>query len=191
MALLLVVGALLAACGTSGRTLRDPAPGATAPPRKTTTTVAAVDTTPAVPFSLSSEAWAPGGEIPARFTCDGEDVSPPLTISGVPAGTAEVVLTVNDPSALGYELWAVAGIAPDTTEIPEGGVPAGATELTNDSGTRAWHGPCHSGGTRSYDVTAYALPAPSGLGPDSTPPAVAAAVAAATATAVLTGTYTR
>src|SRR6478736_3309763 len=88
---LVVVGIILGGCGTSGRTLRDPVPGATAPPRKTSSTPSTA-VLQAVPqgLSIASSAWTAGGEIPLGYTCDGQNVSPPLSITGAPEGTVEL-----------------------------------------------------------------------------------------------------
>ncbi len=192
-----VVTLVAAACGTSGRTLRDPQPGATAPPRKgsaTTSTAAfgAVQAVPGAGLAISSTAWTAGGEIPTRFSCDGEDVSPPLTISGAPEGTVELVLVVTDQDAGGLLHWVVAGIPPGAPSFPQAGLPAGAIEVPNSSGELGWLGPCPpSGQTHTYDFTAYALTAASGLSASSTQAQLDAAVETSSSTAAMTGTYTR
>lgn len=192
----LVLVALLAGCGTSGRTLRDPKPGATAPPRKgasTTTTAAAIIGAPTGSgLSVSSSAWAPGDEIPIGYTCDGQQVSPPLTISGAPTGTVELVLVVTDQDLPGFVHWVVAGIPPGTPSFPQATLPPGAVEVPNSGGTGAWVGPCPpSGATHVYDFTVYALDAASGLGATSTQAEVDAVVGQAFTLAAMTGTYTR
>jgi Raf kinase inhibitor-like YbhB/YbcL family protein len=187
---------VVAACGTSGRALRDPAPGATAPPRKgsasTTTTVgAAFGTTPVVGLGISSTGWEAGGEIPVGYTCDGQDVSPPLTISGAPEGTVELVLVVTDQDQGGFVHWIVAGIPPGAPSFPQGEVPVGAVQAPNSEGDAAWLGPCPpTGTTHVYDFTVYALSASSGLGPTSTRDQLDQALLNATSTAAMTGTYT-
>jgi len=193
-----VVGVVAAGCGTSGRTLRDPVPGATAPPRKgattTTSTVvgAAVQAAPGAGLSISTTAWTPGGSIPTRFTCDGQSVSPPLTISGAPEGTVELVVVVSDQDAGGFLHWVVAGIPPGAPSFPQAGLPAGAIEIPNSSGAGTWFGPCPpAGATHTYDFTVYALTAASGLRATSTPAQLDAALQTATSTAAMTGTYTR
>jgi Raf kinase inhibitor-like YbhB/YbcL family protein len=195
-AAVLVALALLAGCGTSGRTLRDPKPGATAPPRKgasTTTTVAAAIGAPTgAGLAVSSTGWVPGGEIPIGYTCDGQQVSPPLTITGAPTGTVELVLVVTDQDLPGFVHWVVAGIPPGTPSFPQATLPPGAVEVPNSGGGTAWVGPCPpSGATHVYDFTVYALDAASGLGAGSTQADVDAAVADAFTTAAMTGTYTR
>jgi Raf kinase inhibitor-like YbhB/YbcL family protein len=199
---------LLGACGTSGRTLRDPAPGATAPPRKpdttaasTTTTTGAVldttptsiETTPAVDLSLTSEAWADGGAIPVAHTCQGTATSPPLTIEGVPAGTAELLLVMRDLDDSGYLQWVVAAIPPADPSFPAGSVPPGAQQLYNDGDVTSYRAPCPPAGTgrHTYELTVAALAAPAGLDPKVTSAQLTAAVDGALATATLTGTYAR
>lgn len=183
------------ACGTSGRTLRDPVPGATAPPRKgasTTSAPPALAATPGAGLSIASTAWTPGGAIPRASTCDGQDISPPLTISGAPEGTVELVLVVTDQDAAGFLHWVVSGIAPGAPSFPQGGLPTGAVEAPNSSGTTAWFGPCPPvGSTHTYDFTVYALTAASGLGPSSSAAELDAALTLATSTAAMTGTYAR
>ena len=184
---------VLASCGTSGRTLRDPAPGATAPPRKTSTTAGAAATQALTgALSITSPSWSPGGEIPIEYTCDGADTSPPLTISGAPDDTVELVLVVRDPDAGGLLHWAVAGISPGSPSFPAGDVSPDAVVLPGGRGDNAWFGPCPPEGTvHTYEFTLHALPAPSGLGIGSSEQDLDDAVAAATSVAVLTGTYTR
>ena len=194
----LVVAALVVAgCDTGdGRALEPPAPGATAPPVPTSTTVApattaVLGTAPAsdVPLTLASPAFAEGGPIPARQSCDGEELSPALTWSGVPAGTVELAVTVVDPDAAGgpFVHWVVTGIDPVVTGFGEGGLPESASEV------RPWIGPCPpEGETHTYVVTLYALTDGLALPADAGPEDALAALGSMPApTAVLTGVYSR
>ena len=195
--------AVLTGCGTSGRALRDPAPGATAPPRKTSTTTAAavIDTSPVttaptttatpISFALRSPAWESGAAIPAEFTCTGEAQSPPLSVEGVPAGTAELVLLVRDTDDDGYIQWAVAGIPPADPSFPTDGTPSGAVELYNDGDVTSWRAPCPQSGTHTYEFTMYALAQPSGLSLSSRDGAFQTVADSAVASAAMTGTYAR
>ncbi len=197
----LLVTLVVAACGTSGRTLREPAPGAKAPPRQnagaTTTTAAAGASTSAgavirgASFTLTTTAWTRGGSIPRAYTCDGADTSPPLAIGGVPDGAVELVLVVTSQLQPDRSLWLLAGIGPATVSIPQGGVPTGAIQIVNSSGTSRWSGPCPTVGTESYDFTLYALRTPSGLTTTSTLAEIDAAVAQPMSVAAVTGSYTR
>lgn len=96
---------------------------------------------------------SPGGPIDARYTCDGDDVSPALGWEGAPAGTRELALVVDDPDANGFTHWLVYGIPSGVTSLPEGvpqnGEVEGPTPLRqgeNDFGDTGWGGPCPPGG---------------------------------------------
>jgi phosphatidylethanolamine-binding protein (PEBP) family uncharacterized protein len=86
---------------------------------------------------LASTGFDDGGTIPKRFTCSGEDVSPPLAIRGMPGETRELALVVEDPDADRFVHWSVLGIAPDTALIGAGKVPPGAVQTENGFGDRA------------------------------------------------------
>lgn len=110
-------------------------------------------------LTVTSSAIAEGGTIPSRFTCDGDDVSPPLAWSGAPGGTAAYAIVVADPDARGWIHWIATDlVAPELAE----GMPAGV-EGRNDFGRVGWGGPCPPSGTHRYDVTVYALSQPLGL----------------------------
>jgi Raf kinase inhibitor-like YbhB/YbcL family protein len=94
--------------------------------------------------------------IPAKFTCDGEDINPPLIIDGVPEGTESLALIVDDPDApMGtWVHWVVFDI-PVIPKIEENSVPG--KEGINDSGGRNYGGPCPPSGTHRYFFKIYAL----------------------------------
>ncbi len=166
-----VVAAALvaAACSHDGTTLRAPAPGATAPVLATvpSTTSAQAVIAPASPDALvvASSAFANGDPLPAAFTCDGADQSPPLSWTGVPVDAAEVAVVVSDQDANDFVHWVVSGLSPDVTALPAGTVPAGAVQLQNDSGSLGWYGPCppKGSGVHHYVFTVYALANPLNL----------------------------
>lgn len=111
-------------------------------------------------LKLTSRAFADGGQIPQKYTCDGEDVNPPLTISGVPENTQSLVLIVDDPDAPRgvWDHWLVWKISPTTGEVPENSVPAGAVQGTNSFGKVSWGGPCPPPGpAHRYVFKLYAL----------------------------------
>jgi Raf kinase inhibitor-like YbhB/YbcL family protein len=189
---------LVAACTHDGRTLRAPDPTATT----TTTLLAATTTTANQPqlgsatnaLVLSSEAFFAEGAIPGRFTCDGENISPPLSWTGVPEGTAELAISLVDPDASGFVHWVVTGLAPQVRSISIGAVPESAFEGHNDHGTDGWFGPCPpaGAGAHHYVFTLYALRASSGLTQGAPGrQAVADLSADALATVTLTVVYTR
>jgi Raf kinase inhibitor-like YbhB/YbcL family protein len=96
--------------------------------------------------------------IPAKYTCDGEDVNPPLTIDGAPDETKSIVLVVDDPDApMGtWDHWIVWNIPP-MKKIEENTVPG--TEGINDFRKHSYGGPCPPSGTHRYFFKVYALDA--------------------------------
>src|SRR5438105_1100759 len=81
-------------------------------------------------MSISSPAFANDGTIPAKYTCDGANVNPPLTFRGVPSSAQSLSLTLRDPDAPGGNFihWIVNGIAPKTAALAEGAKPPGVQE---------------------------------------------------------------
>jgi len=117
-------------------------------------------------LSVSSSAFENNKLIPSKYTCDGEDVNPPLTIEGVPDGTKSLVLIVDDPDApMGtFDHWVVWNIPP-TSKIEENAVPG--TEGVNDFRKRSYGGPCPPYGTHRYFFKVYALDTKLDLSPNS------------------------
>lgn len=115
-------------------------------------------------FALYSAAFVEGTTIPERFTCTGENLSPPLDWVATPPA-AELALVVRDRDAGGFVHWVVSGIDPLIQGLGEGGVPEGAVEATNDAGSPGWFGPCPPSGTHTYVFTLHALPEPLALAP--------------------------
>jgi Raf kinase inhibitor-like YbhB/YbcL family protein len=113
----------------------------------------------ASPISISSPAFQAGGDIPAKFTCNGTNISPELQISGVPNEAKSLVLIVDDPDAPRglFTHWIVWNIAPKTTRVVENAVPAGAVQGINDFGKRNYGGPCPPSGTHRYFFKIFAL----------------------------------
>lgn len=113
-------------------------------------------------MQINSPAFQMGQPIPARFTCDGEDRSPALTWSGVPAGAKSLVLVCDDPDApMGTWIhWIVTNIPPAAAGIPENGpLPEGAVEIKNSFGRTSYGGPCPPSGVHRYYFRLYALDA--------------------------------
>ena len=109
-------------------------------------------------MELKSPAFEKGGKIPAKYTCDGDDVSPPLEIVDIPEETETLALVMDDPDApMGvFDHWVVWNIPADTTEIPEDTQPDG-TPGRNDFGRLDYGGPCPPSGTHTYRLRVYAL----------------------------------
>ncbi len=117
------------------------------------------------PFIVKSSAFANGTSIPVRHTCDGDDVSPPLSWSGVPAGTQSLALIMDDPDAPGgtFTHWVIYNISPAESGLAEGlpGVqvlPGGMHQGKNSFGTTGYSGPCPPAGlAHHYIYHLYAL----------------------------------
>jgi hypothetical protein len=152
-------------------------------------------------FSLMSPAFAHGATIPAEYTCDGADRSPPLAWSGAPAATKTFALICDDPDAPGktfvhwvlYDLPAevhalAAGLAPDAA-LAE---PEGARQGPTDFGQVGYGGPCPPPGKpHRYSFTLYALGAPLGLSGATKADVERAIAGHVLAQAQLMGTYGR
>ena len=116
-------------------------------------------------LNITSSAFTNGGNIPRKYTCEGEDASPDLSWSGVPEGTESLALIVDDPDAPDtakpqrvYVHWVVYNIPPTTHGIPEGGsLASGPITGTNDWGKQEWGGPCPPVGRHRYFFKLYAL----------------------------------
>jgi Raf kinase inhibitor-like YbhB/YbcL family protein len=112
------------------------------------------------PFTLTSSAFEDGGPIPRRYTCDGEDVSPPLAWSGVPPGSAALALVVTDPDARDFVHWATVALLPvDPGGLDEDASAAGTAGVQgkNSFGRVGWGGPCPPSGTHHYVFRLVAL----------------------------------
>ena len=112
-------------------------------------------------IQLSSPAFRSGEAIPRKYTCDGNDVSPPLEWTGVPDGTRSLALIVDDPDAPRgtWTHWIVTNLDAATTSLPEGGpLPARAREGRNDFKRPGYGGACPPPGTsHRYFFRLYAL----------------------------------
>jgi hypothetical protein len=144
-------------------------------------------------LTVSSSSFADGGDIPLRHTCDGEDVSPPLSFSGVPEGTREIALLVEDPDAPSgtFVHWVAWGIDPSADALTEGESLPGAGR--NGFGRSGYSGPCPpKGPAHRYVFTAFAvshaLDLPSGASADDLRKAVHGSMLAEGS---LTGRYAR
>lgn len=169
-----------AACGSSGRELRDPAPGATAQtrvpdPSLTSTTTSALGqlgspgsgqvgftVPPVLPTSvmnLSSPDWTPGATLPDEHAC-GSTTPPTLEWTGVPDGAVELAVFAVDLDATEV-LWIVTGIPTVATSLDMAALPSGVVALPNDRGNAGWDGPCPADRTHTVQFELLALPAPS------------------------------
>ncbi len=121
-----------------------------------------------VKITIVSTAFSAHGTIPAKYTCDGADVSPPLSWSGLPAGTRSLALIMDDPDApdpaapkMTWVHWVLYNIPPGTTMLPEavktGELPGGTREGLNDWHRTGYGGPCPPVGRHRYFHKLYAL----------------------------------
>jgi len=115
-------------------------------------------------IKITSSAFSEGGMIPKRYTCDGEDISPPLAWVGVPEGTKSLALICDDPDApMGtWVHWVLFDIPARTKELsdnipPEKIIENGAKHGMNDFRRFGYGGPCPPGGTHRYYFKLYAL----------------------------------
>lgn len=110
-------------------------------------------------MEITSSAFASNEAIPKKYTCDGESVSPPLEISGVPDSAKSLVLVLDDPDAPSgtFTHWTLWNIPPDTKEIAENSVPTGTVQGTTSAGKPGFVGPCPPYGTHRYVFHLYAL----------------------------------
>jgi len=119
---------------------------------------------PEAVFTLTSPSFAANAEMADQYTfqmggqCSGENYSPALAWSGVPAGTQSFALTVIDPDGGNWVHWILFNLPAETTSLPEasGGAEIGG-KGQNSFGELGYGGPCPPGGTHRYVFTLYAL----------------------------------
>ncbi len=154
-----------------------------------------------VAFSLSSPAFRNGERIPAKYTADGSDVSPPLQWTDPPAGTKQFALLCDDPDApVGiWNHWVLYGLSPELRKLPEGRAKTEklshphATQGSNTWPKTGYWGPAPPRGqTHRYQFTLFALSKELDLDPGATRDELRAAMEGSVlATATLEGTYSR
>ncbi len=116
-------------------------------------------------MEIRTGAFAPGSSIPGKYTCSGENLSPPLAISGVPASAKSLALIVEDPDAPSgtFVHWVVYNLPPATTQIDAGvkqdaAMPGGGVQGRNDFGRLGYGGPCPPPGSpHHYHFRLFAL----------------------------------
>lgn len=115
-------------------------------------------------FQLTSRAFSHGEPIPPTYTCDGEDISPPLQWDDPPEGTQSLALIADDPDAPGgtWVHWVLYSLPADTDSLPEGVPPDAELPDGGRHGQNSWQrlgygGPCPPSGTHRYIFTLYAL----------------------------------
>lgn len=114
-------------------------------------------------MKLLSSAFQDGGKIPQKYTCEGDNINPPLSIQDVPKEAKSLVLIMDDPDVPSFvrqdqmwDHWVVYNIPPSVTEIQENTKPDG-TLGKNTSGTLCYQGPCPPDREHRYFFKLYAL----------------------------------
>ncbi len=127
--------------------------------------------TPPAPIAITSPAFEPGGAIPKQYTCEGDDISPPLEWADPPAGTQSLALIMDDPDApmRTWVHWVVYNLPPDARALADGAskangkkfnLPQGAVQGTSSFKRADYGGPCPPAGQHHYVFHLYALDAP-------------------------------
>jgi Raf kinase inhibitor-like YbhB/YbcL family protein len=126
-------------------------------------------------MQLTSAAFGANALIPSKYTCDGQNLSPPLTWQNVPPAAQSLALFCEDPDAPGgtFIHWVIYNLPVTLTALPEGipphpGLEQGGLQGKNDFGKIGYGGPCPPRGTHRYSFTLYALVQPLDLGPGAT-----------------------
>lgn len=110
-------------------------------------------------MQITSPAFSHNQPIPAKYTCQGENINPPLIFQNIPENTQSLLLLVDDPDAPAGDWihWLVWNIEPTITSIEENSVPANSIQGPNSSGQNQYEGPCPPVGTHRYFFKLYAL----------------------------------
>jgi Raf kinase inhibitor-like YbhB/YbcL family protein len=122
----------------------------------------------ALALTLTSSAFKPGAPIPSLYTCEGKDISPPLSWEGVPAGAKSLAFVIDDPDAPDPKApkrvwvhWILYNLPPNANGLAEnadgGGLPAGTVRGLTDSKKAKYGGPCPPIGRHRYVHKIYAL----------------------------------
>ncbi|WP_313889962.1 MULTISPECIES: YbhB/YbcL family Raf kinase inhibitor-like protein [Nostoc] len=150
-------------------------------------------------MKLESSAFEANDLIPAKYTCDGEDISPPIVWDEVPIETESIVLIVDDPDAPGrtFVHWVVYDIPATVHQLPEHiatvkTLPNGGVQGKNDFGKFGYGGPCPPSGIHRYFFKLYAIDKKLGLSAGASKNQLLAAIDShILATAELIGRYKR
>jgi len=110
-------------------------------------------------MQISSPAFQAQQNIPVKYTCDGQNINPPLTFENVPSQAQGLVLIVDDPDAPAgtWTHWTLWNIDPEIAGLDENSVPADAIQGKTSFGKPGWGGPCPPSGTHRYFFKLFAL----------------------------------
>lgn len=117
-------------------------------------------------LKLTSPAFLDKGQIPIKYTCDGQDVNPPLEWSNVPDSAKSLVLIVDDPDAPAGDWvhWLIWNIPVEISQLAENSVPSQAVQGKTDFNQNKYGGPCPPSGAHRYQFKLYALDSQLNLG---------------------------
>jgi len=107
-------------------------------------------------LEITSTAFEDGGEIPSKYTCDGQDINPPLSVKNIPAGTKTLAIIVEDPDAPRgtFDHWVAWNIPPESTIQEESTI---GISGKNGGGKMGYYGPCPPSGSHRYFFHVFAL----------------------------------
>jgi Raf kinase inhibitor-like YbhB/YbcL family protein len=122
-------------------------------------------------ITVESPAFMFGSTVPARFTCDGENTSPPLQWKHIPRKARSLALVVEDRYLPGFSHWVVVGVPVTASSVDAGQLPEGAAELLNGFGETSYRGPCPAKGDlgRAFSFTVLALSKQPSIQPGASP----------------------
>ena len=120
-------------------------------------------------MKISSAAFENNSFIPSKYTCEGQEINPPLEFKDVPEDTKSLALIVDDPDApmKTWTHWTIWNIDAKTIQIPENSCPKGAIEGVTSFGRTGYGGPCPPSGTHRYFFKLFALDKMLDLSPNS------------------------
>jgi len=110
-------------------------------------------------MKITSSAFGDRQQIPPQYTCNGENINPPLEFSDIPQGTKSLVLIVDDPDAPAgtFVHWVVYNISPELREVKENSIPDDGKEGITSFEKTGYGGPCPPSGAHRYFFKLYAL----------------------------------
>lgn len=112
-------------------------------------------------MKITSPAFQNNTKMPSKYTCDGEEINPPLSFADIPANAKSLVLIMDDPDAPSgtWVHWILFNINPKITSVEEGSIPSESKEGITSFGKTGYGGPCPPPGTHRYFFKLYALDA--------------------------------
>ncbi len=110
-------------------------------------------------MKIISPVFKSNEKIPAKYTCQGDDINPQLEISDIPKNAKSLALIMDDPDAPAgtWDHWILFNIPPETKQISESSVPKNAVQGKNSWKENKYGGPCPPSGTHRYSFKLYAL----------------------------------